>query len=309
MPATCTRRALLALPAVAGYAIAAPRTKMTIHLSAGSIGVKADQRQALDYAHRFGYEAIDAQAGFLSGLDAAQLRDFVAEMKAKNIVWGTAGLAVDFRTSEENFIRTLGAFPAQCAALQRAGATRVCTWISPNSNDLPYLANLRMHARRLRECARIAGDHGCRVGLEYVGPKTLWSARRFPFVHSMKQMKELIAEIGVGHVGFVLDSWHWFTANETVADLKSLTSWDIVSVDLNDAPKGRTVDEQLDQERELPMATGVIDVGAFLNTLNELGCDAPVRCEPFNAPLRKMAAEDALAATATAMKKAFDLIR
>ena len=36
---------------------------------------------------------------------------------------------------------------------------------------------------------------------------------------------------------------------------------------------------------------------------------APVRCEPFNAELRKMPPKQALAATAAAMKKAFDLIR
>lgn len=306
MTAACTRRSLFSLPVLA---FAAPRTKMTIHLSAGSIGVKADQRQAFAYAHQYGFEAIDADSGFLAGLDASALAGFAAEMKARNIVWGTSGLSVDFRTTEENFIRTLGEFPRRCAALQRAGATRVTTWISPAHNELPYLANLRLHARRLRECARIAGDHGCRLGLEYVGPKTSWTARRFPFVHSMKQMKELIAEIGMGNVGFVLDSWHWYTANETAADLKTLTPWDIVSVDLNDAPAGRSLDEQKDLERAVPMETGVIDLAAFLNTLNELGCDAPVRCEPFSASLRAMPPEKALAATIASMKKAFDLIR
>ena len=122
-------------------------------------------------------------------------------------------------------------------------------------------------------------------------------------------MKELLAEIGRPNMGFVLDSWHWYTANETLADLRTLTNRDIVSIDLNDAPAGRKVDEQKDGERELPCATGVIDVAGFLNTLNELGCDAPARCEPFNAPLRKMQPEEALTATAAAMKKAFALIR
>lgn len=306
MPLPCSRRALFALPALA---FAAPRTRMTIHLSAGSIGVKADQRQALALAHQHGFEAIDADSGFLAGLDAGALSEFTAEMKARNITWGTAGLSVDFRTTEENFIRTLGDFPRRCAALQRAGATRVCTWIAPAHSELPYLANLRLHARRLRECGRIAGDHGCRVGLEYVGPKTSWTARRFPFVHSMKQMKELIGEIGLGNVGFVLDSWHWYTAAETAAELKTLTSWDIVSVDLNDAPAGRTLEEQKDLERALPMETGIIDLDTFLNTLNELGCDAPVRCEPFSARLRALPPEQALAETIAAMRKAFALIR
>ena len=306
MTPVCPRRALFALPALG---LAAPRTKMTIHLSSGSIGVKADQRQALAYAEQYGFEAIDADSGFLAGLEPAELAGFAAAMKAKGIVWGTSGLTVDFRTTEENFTRTLGEFPRRCAALQRAGATRVTTWISPADAERPYLENLRLHARRLRECARIPGDHGCRLGLEYVGPKTSWTARRFPFIHSMKQMKELIGEIGLGNVGFVLDSWHWYTAGETAADLKTLTPWNIVSVDLNDAPAGRTIEEQKDSERALPLETGVIDLSTFLNTLNELGCDAPVRCEPFSARLRALPPAEALAATITAMKKAFELIR
>ena len=46
---------------------------------------------------------------------------------------------------------------------------------------------------------------------------------RFPFVHTMAEMKELIAEIGRDNVGLVLDSWHWYTAGETDADMKALS--------------------------------------------------------------------------------------
>jgi len=53
----------------------------------------------------------------------------------------------------------------------------------------------------------------------------------------------------------------------------------------------------------------VIPLADFLNTLNALGCDAPARCEPFNAALRAMPPGQALAATAAAMRKAFALIR
>jgi sugar phosphate isomerase/epimerase len=122
-------------------------------------------------------------------------------------------------------------------------------------------------------------------------------------------MKELLAEINNPAMGLVLDSWHWYTAHETVDDLKTLTAREIVSVDLNDAPKGLAVDEQRDNARELPCATGVIDIGGFLNVLNDLGCDAPARCEPFNEPLRKMAPEAALEATVQSLKKAFAQVR
>ena len=80
-------------------------------------------------------------------------------------------------------------------------------------------------------------------------------------------MKELIAEIGRPNVGFVLDSWHWYTSGETRKDLLTLRGNQVVSVDLNDAPTGVPVDQQVDSKRELPAATGVIDVRNFLGAL------------------------------------------
>src|SRR4029434_5586904 len=99
-------------------------------------------------------------------------------------------------------------FPAFAAGLQRAGVKNVTTWISPGSNDRTHLDNMRTHARRLREGAVVMKDHGLRFGMEYVGPKTLWSAQRYPFIHTMAEMKDLIGEIGQPNVGIVLDSWH-----------------------------------------------------------------------------------------------------
>ena len=95
-----------------------------------------------------------------------------------------------------------------------------------------------------------------RLGLEYVGTKSLWSSKAFPFVHTMVETQELIAEIGKPNVGFVLDSWHWWTAEEGSADILALRNVDIVSCDLNDAPLGIPRDEQHDTTRELPLATG-----------------------------------------------------
>ena len=145
-------------------------------------------------------------------------------------------------------------------------------------------------------------------GLEYVGPKTLWSSKKYPFIHTMPEAQELISAIDVKGVGLILDSWHWYTAHESKADILALTNDEIVAVDLNDAPAGLQIDEQIDQKRELPMSTGVIDLSSFLNALNQIRYDGPVRAEPFNAELRNMPAEQAVQSTATAMKKAFALI-
>ena len=76
---------------------------------------------------------------------------------------------------------------------------------------------------------------------------------------------------------------------------------------LNDAPTGIPVSEQIDSHRELPCATGVIDVKGFLGGLIKVGYDGPVACEPFRPELRKLPPEEAVSTVAAAMKKAVQI--
>lgn len=279
--------------------------KMKISLRCGSIGVSADQRRAIDLAHRHGFEAVTPDGAYLAKQTDDAIRELQAELEEKQLVWGAAGLPVDFRRDDATYEQGLRNLPKIAAALQRAGATRVGTWLSPAHDELTYRRNFQRHVDRLRPVAKVLADHGIRFGLEYVGPKTSWSAARHAFIHTLDETLELIAAINVPNMGIVLDSWHWYTAQESVDDLRALTNDQIVACDLNDAPTGLEVDEQMDLSRELPAATGVIDVAPFLKTLVEIGYDGPVRAEPFNQALNQLDDEQAVAATARAMRKAF----
>jgi sugar phosphate isomerase/epimerase len=281
---------------------------MTMDLVCGNLGVKADLPTAIALAHAHGFGSVAPDAGHLGRLTDAQLSELLGELKAKGLTWGAAGLPVDFRGDDPAFRAGMIELPAFASALKRAGASRVGTWLRPGHDRLTYVANFRQHARRLREAAAVLGDHGLRLGLEYVGPRTSWVSARYPFVHTLAETRELIAEIGRDDVGLVLDSWHWYTAGETALDIRGLINRDVVACDLNDAPKSVPVDQQRDGVRELPCATGVIDLRAFLKALAAIGYDGPVRAEPFNATLRTLPAEAAVAATARAMKQAFSLM-
>ena len=291
-----------------GVAKSHGKRKMTIDLVCGAIGVGADQHKAIEYAAKYVFESVEPSAGEMAGFSDQQIEDTVASLKAKGLVWGAAGLTVDFRKDEATFKDGMKGLPRAAKALQTAGVTRVGTWLLPYHDSLTYVANFRQHAARLREVAKVFKDHGQRFGLEYVGPKTFWTKSNHSFIHTMAETKDLIAEIGTGNVGFVMDSWHWYTAGETIEDLKTLTNDDIVACDLNDAPAGIERDQQMDLRRELPATTGVIDLKTFLNALNDIGYDGPVRAEPFNRTLNAMAPERALPATAAAMRRAFKLI-
>jgi sugar phosphate isomerase/epimerase len=241
-------------------------------------------------------------------LSDEDLQALLERLQACGLVWGAAGLPVNFRGEEDAFAKDLKLLAGHARGLQRAGATRVSTWLSPSHDRLTYLANFRLHAKRLRAVASVLDAHGLRLGLEYVGPWRSWTAKRFAFVHTLQEAQELIAEIGCNNVGLVLDSWHWYTAGETVEDLLKLQAGDIVACDLNDAPAGIELKDQIDSQRELPTASGVIDLKGFLSALIQIGYDGPVRAEPFNRALNEMDNEAAAEATAKAMRAAFALV-
>jgi sugar phosphate isomerase/epimerase len=215
---------------------------------------------------------------------------------------------VDFRQDRVRFEEGMKKLPGIAAGLQRAGVSRVTTWLRPCDDHLTYLQNFRQHAARLRQVAEVLADGGVRLGLEYVAPKTSWASGRYPFIHTLAEMKDLVAEINLSNIGLVMDSWHWWHAGDTAADLLTLQGREVIAVDLNDAPAGMAKDQLVDNRRELPCATGIIDLDAFLNALNQIGYDGPVRAEPFNQAVNHMAKDEACAAAAAALKKAFALI-
>ncbi len=284
------------------------KCKMTMDLVCGNLGVNATQREAIGLAARHGLESVGADGAYLVSLTQEQMADLISLIKDKGLVFGAAGLPVDFRQDNARFEEGMKKLPALAAGLQRAGVDRVTTWLMPCHDQLSYLQNFRQHASRLREVAKVLKDRSLRLGLEYVGPKTSWTSRRYPFIHTLAEMQDLLTEINLGNVGLLLDSWHWWHAGDSVADLLALKASDVVAVDLNDAPAGIPKDQQLDNRRELPCATGVIDAGAFLNALNQIGYDGPVRAEPFNQVVNKMSQEEACAAAGKALKRAFALI-
>ena len=285
-------------------AAAGPARKFYAILSLGRIGFNGTFDQSVELARKYGFEGVDPDADFFARLSDADLKRLLDDLASKNLKFGAAGLPVEFRKDEAAFSQDLKKLPAAAKALERAGVWRVSTWVLPSSNNLTYLQNFRTHACRLRECARVLADHGQRLGLEYVAPRTFWRGERHPFVHTLSEMKELLVAIGTDNPGIQLDSWHWYNAEETASDLRTLRGSDVMTVDLNDAPR-LPLDQQADDRREPPASTGVIPVKEFLGALVEIGYDGPIQAEPFNARLRSLPLEQAVAAAAEAMRKAF----
>ncbi len=262
---------------------------MFTSLSTGTLGFSAPLEEALGLARTNGFDGLDLSMGELQRLAGeSSIQDVRDRFSAAGVRPGGWGLAVDFRNDDAAYQRGLAELPAQAALAQGLGSPWCSTWILPFSDELDYEANMRRHAERLRPVAQTLADHGCRLGLEFVGPKTLRAGRRHEFIHTIAGALELGERIGTGNTGLLLDCFHWYTAHGTAEDLAGLSAEQVVYVHVNDAVGGRGPDEQIDNQRMLPGASGVIDITAFLQALQRMGYDGPVAVEPFNAEINAL---------------------
>ncbi len=272
-------------------------------LSPGAIGVKAPTLEAAAEAARTGgFTAVEISPSEVVTRGVEASREALGGVEVAGF-----GIPFDWRNDREAWQHGLSPLPEQAAAMAELGCRRCTTYIMPMSDALDYADNQAFHVGRLAPIAKILADHGIALGLEYVGPKTLWSKGKYPFAHTMREMLDLCAEVGP-NVGLLLDCWHWYTSHETTDDIRALRPEQVVYVHVNDGPVGVDVDDQLDHVRDLVAATGVIDLKGFLDALRAIGYDGPVVCEPFKKELADLPDDAArLKAVGEAMDKGLGL--
>lgn len=274
------------------------------NLSAGAIGVSGSTAELAALGQKTGFGGMDLNAGEAADLlEAGRLDELGRLYEEHGLRPGGFGLPVDFRRDEEALEQGLAKLPRLAGAAAATGCHRCPTWIIPASDELPFAENFDLHRRRLGACAEVLAEHDIWLGLEFVGPKTSRAGRKHEFIWNMPGMLELADAIGTGNVGLLLDCWHWYTSGGTVDDILGLRAEQVVYVHVNDAPAGVPRDEQIDSVREMPGATGVIDIGGFLGALAKIGYDGPITAEPFKKGLRELPAEEACRRTSEALDK------
>jgi sugar phosphate isomerase/epimerase len=274
------------------------------NLSAGAIGVRAPLVETIAFARAAGFAGIDFSISEAQDLAASHDVDYVRELfESAGVRPGSFGFPVEYRKDEAAWREGLAALPKQAELAAQLGCTRTATWILPGSDDRDFGENFRFHVERLGAAARILADYGCRMGMEFIGPKTLRSQFRHRFIYTMEGMLAMAAAMDTGNVGLLLDIWHLYTSHGTTDQILELGNEDVVVVHVNDAPPGIPVDEQMDQVRALPGETGVLDLAGFLQALVAIGYDGPVTAEPFSQRVRAMPAGDAVAATAESLRQ------
>jgi sugar phosphate isomerase/epimerase len=268
------------------------------NLSPGAIGMRGlTLAESIDVASKIGFGGID-----FSIREAAQLADehgvdYVRKLfDDAGVKPGQWGLPVAWNKEESEWKEGLAQLPKLAALGKALGCTRTATWCPSGSNDRAFDENWEWHIARFRPIAQILAENDCRFGIEFLGPQTLRAPLKHEFVHTLGGMMELAEAIGTGNVGLLLDAYHLFTSGDPIDVLDTIEAKDVVTVHVNDAPLGLTLETYMDLDRRLPMETGVIDLPGFIKKLAAMDYDGPVTAEPFSKRINELAAKDTMAA-------------
>jgi sugar phosphate isomerase/epimerase len=275
-------------------------------LSPGCVNVRVENlSQRIAAAKNHGFAGVDIDVFEVANIvDADGADSITQQFEEANVIACGWGLPTDWRSSDENWKRDLAVLPRLAKAAAAIGCFRCATWVGPASNERPFDENLKHHIERFKPIAEILGENGHRLGLEFIGPKTLRANAKYPFVHDMPGMLDMTSQIG-DNVGLLLDCWHLYTSHGKASDVAKLNETDVVYVHVNDAPSG-PIDELVDNVRCMPGETGVIDIAGFLAALKSIGYSGPVVPEPFKKELADLPDDAArLDLTAASMRKIF----
>jgi sugar phosphate isomerase/epimerase len=275
-------------------------------LNTGAIGVNVNGlHDAIVAARLGGFAGVEFRAAevadLIDGHGAAHVNDLFTASGVRPAAWSHG---IQWQRDEATWQAGIAALPRHAAAAAAIGCYRSFQVLPSWSDDRPFDDYWRFCIARLQPIAAILADHGCSLGLEFLGPATLRAGKRHPFIHTATDALELGAAIGP-NVGLLLDAYHWYTAHGTLAELRTIRREQIVHVHVNDAPAGIPIDEQQDLVRDLPGETGVIDIGGFLGAVRDTGYDGPVTPEPFKRELQDLPSD---AARLVVVKASMDAI-
>ena len=138
------------------------KVKFYKNFAPGHIGVRANQRQAMEYAVKHGFEGISPDPGEFQNKSASEINEWLGLMKENGIRYGAGGLSVEFRRDEGRFKNDLAGLPRQAGLLKQLGVTRVATWVMPGSRELTYRQQFDMLTKRFREVAKVLKDNDLR---------------------------------------------------------------------------------------------------------------------------------------------------
>ncbi len=307
-----SRRAFLAASgAAAGLARAADSGMFLAFnnsFTGGQPGSAYGPARVMDYgdfvrlAAATGYGGVDVTLGNAMKMDAVAVKSMLAELKLKP---GLASQLPGLFGKDEAAFQTNLKRVAECAAFMDVIGCRSMYGVIMPSSDLPKTEQRKIFQTRLQAVSEMLRPMNINFGVKFVGLASFRKRQPYEFIWRMDETLEFVKDCGP-NIGVMLDSWHWYHAGATPADIVAAGKSRITSVHVSDA-KSQIPEEVKDDQRVLP-GEGITDLTGFFGALKTIGYEGAVSPEPLGRFPREMwngeGAKLALAATQNAMRKA-----
>jgi len=261
-----------------------------------------DYADFLRLAAATGFGGADVTLGNAMKLDPAAVRALMTELKLKP---GLASQIPGVFVKDDAVFRTNLKRLEDCAQFMKGIGCSVMYGVIMPSADVPKAEQRKFCVDRLQAVSAMLGPSEIRFGVKFVGLVSLRKRMPYEFIWRMDETLELAKDSGE-NIGVMLDSWHWYHAGATPADIVAAGKSRITSVHVSDARKQPPEEVKVDQ-RVLP-GEGVMDLTGFFGALKKIGYEGAISPEPLGrfppAQWNGEGAKLALAATRESMRKA-----
>jgi len=258
-----------------------------------------DEKAAL--AQKYGYDGFDCSFAELQRHANGDLNAVRAVLAKHDVVLASVPgvLSAQLFGPEAEWDAAIGQIAQRASVVVAAGGTYTNSVLF-NKITQPKEELWPQTVRRLHQVAQALDGTGVRLGIKYLGVRSLRPERPYVFVQSLAETLQLFEEAQALHLGLVIDSYHWHAAGDSVEAIRRLPSEQLVAFHLSDATDVPLADLQ-DQERLLP-GEGVIPLTPLLLAALDAGFDGFVGMEVLGPRIAEMDAEDYLREGMTALR-------
>jgi sugar phosphate isomerase/epimerase len=268
------------------------RIRATLHgsqLRGGSGQLTLEEKAAL--AAKYGYPGLDfslAEArAYEGGSEGVKALLSKHELEAST-VGGVFGASLTDATDGQ-FEEALGNVASHAAEVVALGGSRSGIGVACRA-DRPKDVLWPRAVERLRRLDGALEGTGVRLGMEFLGVKTLRLEKAYAFVQSMVEANRLLDDARARNVGLTLDSYHWYSGEDTLETIRQTPGERIVLLHVNDA-KDLPPHELLDADRVLP-GEGIIPLADWVRAISETGFDGFIALEVLGPRIAGMPPEE-----------------
>ena len=221
-----------------------------------------------------GFTAVSVWPGDMRGLDRSAVRQAIADaglfVSEVELITNWMPKHADGQSDFGKFLSAMSAERVLPLAVE-LGAGVVST---AELFGLPFeLDSIAGHFGAL--CDQ-AADHGLKIALEFVPTGG---------VPGLREAMQIIDKAGRANGGLMVDAWHFFRSNSTLADLAAVPGDRIYSIQLNDAPAMPEQDLTIGMLNRLLPGDGELDLAGLMGALAVTGTDAFIGIEVFSKAL------------------------